>query len=113
MSLMPKLKGMLVDLDESGRVVQVRPGHNMSDFFQFVRDGMYGLEIRKKRDRKLDQSLLTSMRHTPLQPMETSPKTALLSLVSISMNKIVATQVMQVGTPERQLVLGSLGLGGT
>ena len=58
-SLVPKLKGQLVDLDSSYQVVVYRSGHNETQFFQFIRDGIYAMELREKKDKQHGKILIS------------------------------------------------------
>jgi len=50
-SLIPKLKGKLVDVDKNYAVVGYASGHNEAQFFQYILDGMYAMQSREKADK--------------------------------------------------------------
>ena len=70
-SLVPELKGQLVDLDSSYQVVVYRSGHNETQFFQFICDGIYAMELREKKDKQHGKISITlsspSRASTPAQ----------------------------------------------
>ena len=58
-SLVPKPKGQLVDLDPSYQVVGYRSGHNEAQFFQFILDGMYAMDLWEKKDKQHGKILIS------------------------------------------------------
>ena len=43
LTLLPKLKGKIVNMDEDSKVVGYLSGHNESTFFCYILDGMYAM----------------------------------------------------------------------
>ena len=44
LTLLPKLKGKVINLDEDSKVVGYLSGHNKSTFVCYILDGMYAME---------------------------------------------------------------------
>ena len=51
LTLLPKLKGKIVNLDEECKVVGYLSGHNKSTFSRYILDGMYAMECEEQKVR--------------------------------------------------------------
>ena len=51
LTLLPQLKGKIVNLDEDSKVVGYLSGHKESNFFRYILDAMYAMEYKEQKVR--------------------------------------------------------------
>ena len=77
-SLGPKPKVQLVDLDTNYQVVGYHSGQNEAQFFRFIRDGTYAMELCEKQDKQHGKIAITlsspSCASTPAQGEHQQPE---------------------------------------